>query len=209
MQSIPPHSTASSPYVIILSGTHVTGKETIAINLSQSLNTPWLKGEPVSNSANLAARSNAKHAHSDSSYAAVYGRTWLMRMRMMGLELPTSVPQSPNHGTISGDKNGKCLALVTNYHLRKPARDGVRESLLAEGVRAIFVILQITPGVLSGRTLGAEEPELAERIMKEKVEDLREPSEEETDVLVVDSMQDVDTLTVRIEEIIRQQVGVV
>lgn len=131
-----------------------------------------------------------------------------MRMRMMGLEIPVSVPRSPDNETTDGEKEN-CIALVTNYHLRKPARDGVRASLLAEGVRAIFVILQITPGVLSGRTLGAEEPELAERILKEKVEDLREPFDEETDVLVVDSMQDVDSLTVGIEEIIRRQVGIV
>jgi len=127
----------------------------------------------------------------------------------MGLEIPISVPQSPSNETPIQESYKKCLALVTCYHLRKSARDGIRESLSAEGVGVIFVILQITPVVLSGRTLGAEEPELAERIMREKIEDLREPIKEETDVLIVDSMKDVDSLTVGIEEIIRQQVRTV
>jgi len=100
-----------------------------------------------------------------------------------------------------------CLALVTHFALRKPARDAIRDVMLEKEVRVIFVILQITKDTLSGRTLGAENPELAEKIMEEKREDLREP-EEETDVLVVDSMQDVDALTLNIEEMIRRQVSV-
>jgi gluconate kinase len=79
--------------------------------------------------------------------------------------------------------------------------------MLAKNIRVIFVILQITTDTLSGRTLGAENPELTERIMKEKGEDLREPEEEEADILVVDSMQDVDALTLNIEEMIRLQVA--
>jgi hypothetical protein len=43
--------------------------------------------------------------------------------------------------------------------------------------------------------------------MKEKAEDLREPEEAETDVLVVDSMQDIDALTLNIEKMIRRQVA--
>lgn len=99
-----------------------------------------------------------------------------------------------------------CLALVTCFALRKPARDAIRDVMLAKSVRVIFVILQITRDTLSGRTLGAENPELAARIMEEKAEDLREPLEEEKDVLVVDSMQDVDALILDIEEMIRRQV---
>jgi gluconate kinase len=106
-------------------------------------------------------------------------------------------------------KETGCLALVTHYALRRPGRDAIRDVMLAKDVRVIFVILQITEDTLSGRTLGAEDPELAESIMKEKAEDLKEPDEEERDVLVVDSMQDVDSLTLDIEEMIRRQVAVV
>jgi hypothetical protein len=55
--------------------------------------------------------------------------------------------------------------------------------------------------------LGAENPELAARIMEEKAEDLRKSLEEEKDVLVVDSMQDVNALISDIEEMVRRQVA--
>ena len=99
-----------------------------------------------------------------------------------------------------------CLALVTCFALRKLARDAIRDVMVAKSVRGIFVILQITRDTLSGRTLGAENPELATRIMGEKAEDSRK-SLEEKDVLVVDSMQDVNALILDIEEMVRRQVA--
>ncbi len=63
----------------------------------------------------------------------------------------------------------ECLALVNQPALRRPGRDAIRNVMLAKDFRVIFVILQITTETLSGRTLGAENPELAERLMKEKV----------------------------------------
>ena len=76
-----------------------------------------------------------------------------------------------------------------------------------KGVRVIIVILQITTDTLSGRTLGAEEEGDAVRIMASKAEDLRPPEGEE-DVLVVDSMQQVDALIEDIEGMVRRQVEV-
>jgi hypothetical protein len=43
--------------------------------------------------------------------------------------------------------------------------------------------------------------------MEEKAEDLRKSLEEEKDVLVVDSMQDVNALISDIEEMVRRQVA--
>jgi gluconate kinase len=201
-----------SSYIVILSGTHVTGKETIAVSLSKSLNCPWLKGEFAANSANIISRSQEKRGY---DLGTVYGRTWFKKMQRIGLMSDGS--ESDGGGDSDNEGRGKkkirqketgCLALVTHYALRKLGRDAIRDVMLAKEVRVIFVILQITKVTLSGRTLGAENPELAERIMKEKAEDLREPEEEERDVLVVDSMQDVDALTLDIEDMIRQQVAV-
>lgn len=199
-------------YVVILSGTHVTGKETIAVSLSKSLNCPWLKGEYAANAANVISRSQENRGY---DLGTVYGRTWFKKMQRIGLMSDGS--ESDGGGDSDNEERRKkqkplketgCLALITHFALRKPGRDAIRDIMLEREVRVIFVILQITKDTLSGRTLGAENPELAERIMEEKREDLREPEEEEKDILVVDSMQDVDTLTSDIEEMIRQQVGV-
>jgi gluconate kinase len=104
-------------------------------------------------------------------------------------------------------KSTGCIALVTCFALRKLGRDAIRDVILTKWVRVIFVILQITRDTLSGRTLGAENPELAEEIMEEKAEDLREPLKEEKDILVVESMQDVDALTLVIKEMIGRQLA--
>jgi gluconate kinase len=213
MSEAPTCEASSSSYVVILSGTHVTGKEIIAVSLSKSLNCPWLKGEFAANSANVISRSQEKRGYDPGT---VYGKTWFKKMQRIGLMSDGS--ESDGGGDSDNEDRGKKkklrkketgrLALVTHYALRKSGRDAIRDVMLAKEVRVIFVILQITKDTLSGRTLGAENPELAERIMKEKAEDLREPEEEERDVLVVDSMQDVDALTLDIEEMIRRQVAV-
>jgi gluconate kinase len=205
--SEPPTKEASPPsYIVVLSGTHVTGKETIAISLSKSLDCPWLKGDQVHSASNTIARSQAKRGYDSSS---VYGRTWFTKMQRIGLM--SEKAESDGGGEVDNQdinkKGTACIALVSCFALRKPARDAIRDVMLAKSVRVIFVILQITRDTLSGRTLGAENPELAARIMEEKAEDLREPMEEERDVLVVDSMRDVDALILDIEAVIKRQVA--
>jgi len=205
--SEPPTQEASpSSYMVILSGTHVTGKETIAISLSKSLDCPWLKGEQVHNASNSIARSQEKRGYDSPT---VYGRIWFTKMQRIGLMSERA--ESDGGGEVDSQDPEKnrtgCIALVTCYALRKPARDAIRDVMVAKSVGVIFVILQITRETLSGRTLGAENPELAARIMAEKAEDLREPLEEEKHVLVVDSMQDVNALILDIEEMIRRQVS--
>lgn len=194
-----------SSYIVVLSGTHVTGKETVALSLSSSLDCPWIKGEYAHNSAIVTARLQEKRGIEDS---AVFGRLWLTKMKRIGLHC--EVPEEGGGGSESEDPNQtdkKCIALVSCFAMRKLSRDAIREVMLKNSVRVIFVVLQITTETLSGRTLGAENTELAETIMASKAEDIREPAEEEIDVLVVDSMQDVDTLTKDIEEIIRRHVA--
>jgi gluconate kinase len=204
-------------YIVLLSGTHVTGKDTIAVSLSTSLSCPWLKGDQIHTSSLQIAKSQAKRGH---EFSTVYGKTWFTKMQRIGLmsegyesdgeaeDFPLRSPKSGNPKIkIKGNGGeGACKALVTTYALRKESRDAFRDVMSSKGVRTIFVILQITKHTLSGRTLGAEEPELAERIMEEKVEDLEVPVEGERDVIVVDSMQGIDALTVEIEERIRMQV---
>jgi gluconate kinase len=208
--SDPSTQASASSYTVVLSGTHVTGKETIAVSLSTSLNCRWLKGEPVHASAlRVARKQEERYGYNGST---VYGRSWFTKMQRIGLMSEVALKSDgakklDNHKDVSNEKPRMgCIALVTMYALRTPERDAIRDVMLANSVRAIFVILQITKDTLSGRTLGAEEPELAKKIMKEKLEDLREPLKEETDVLVVDSLQDVDSMTLHIEEMIRRQV---
>jgi hypothetical protein len=61
-------------------------------------------------------------------------------------------------------------------------------------VRPVFVVPHITEETPSGRTPGAEEPRLAERIMTHKVADIQEPLQEEKDVILFDSLRDVNSL---------------
>lgn len=78
--------------------------------------------------------------------------------------------------------------------------------MLANSVKPIFVVLDITEETLSGRTLGAEEPKLARRIMGEKLADIQKPMVEEKDVVLVNSMYDVDQVFTLIMEGIQKQV---
>ncbi|CZR68189.1 uncharacterized protein PAC_18088 [Phialocephala subalpina] len=204
LEETTPKAPATS-YMVVLSGTHVTGKETIAVSLSKSLNCPWLKGEFVHTSAWFAARAQERRGQDRST---VYGRQWFTKMqRQFGLL--SDIPESNGGKAFEPDPKKSstgCIALVTIFALRKQGRDAIREVMLERSVRVIFVVLQITKDTLDGRTLGAEEPDLAETIMESKREDIRLPEVEERDVLVVDSMQDVDALTLDIEERVRRQV---
>ena len=80
--------------------------------------------------------------------------------------------------------------------MRKPSRDAIRAVMRAHSVGVIFVVLQIEPETLMGRTVGAENRELELRILKEKTEDIRVPGEEEAarDTIVVDALMDVDSV---------------
>ncbi|ORY62427.1 uncharacterized protein BCR38DRAFT_239575 [Pseudomassariella vexata] len=128
-------------------------------------------------------------------------------MQRMGLNLTSERPESLPVVVGIRNEGSICNALVTCYALRKSGRDGIRAALRANSVRVLFVVLQISKETLYGRTLAAEEPELAERIMREKVEDILEPMEEEKDLMVVDSLRDVDSLTRDIEGRIRRHVS--
>ena len=64
--------------------------------------------------------------------------------------------------------------------------------------------MHITTETLSGRTLGAEEVELAKSIMGDKIADIEEPLEEK-DVILIDSIHDVDTSFFEIKEGISRQ----
>jgi gluconate kinase len=199
----------ASSYVVLLSGTHVTGKETLAVSLSKSLGCPWLKAEHIHASASFGARSQEKKGY---NYGGVFGRIWFSKLRRLGfladgnesdgeLEVDTcrklrTAPRKPG---------SNCTALISCFAMRKPARDAIRDVMLAHDIRAIFTILHITEETLFGRTLGAEEPELAERIMGEKIADIQKPFQEERDVILIDSMKDVDALFSEIRERIMRQ----
>ncbi|KUJ23688.1 uncharacterized protein LY89DRAFT_679029 [Mollisia scopiformis] len=207
-----PEQDPHSSYVVLLSGTHVTGKETLAVSLSNSLGCPWLKAEMVHNSATFGARSQAKRGL---NYGEVFGRIWYSKLRRIGFLSDgyesdgEGEVEAPGKTTTAPRRLGaECTALISCYAMRKPARDAIRDVMMAHSIRSIFVILNITKETLSGRTLGAEEPELAERIMGEKIEDIQEPLEEEKDIILVDSTRDVDALFVEIKERILQQLSV-
>ena len=192
-----------SSYVVLLSGTHVTGKETLAVSLSKALSCPWIKAEMAHNAATLGSRSQAKRGY---DYGKVFGRIWFSKLRRVGFL--TDCNESDGESKVEAPRKLEtegCTAVVSLPHMRKPAREAIRGVMLAHSVRPIFVIMHITKETLSGRTLGAEEPELAERIMEQKIADIQEPLEEEKDVILIDSLRDVDSLFPEIMEgIIRQ-----
>jgi len=181
-----------SPFVVLLSGTHVTGKETLALKLSSALKWKWIEGDMPHASARFGARSQAARGL---DYAQVFGRIWLTKLMQLGFL---------SEGSTSPDG---CAGLITTLAMRPPARDAMRAALGGVGVRAVFVIMQINTETLEGRTVGAEEPELAERILEEKIKDIQEPGEEEEDVILVEAVRDVDSLFEEIMGKIGERVG--
>lgn len=123
-------------------------------------------------------------------YSTVFGRVYSSKLRQVGFDF---------EGTDS------TLALVTCFHMTPFERNAMRQAMLERNVKPIFVILQITKETLSGRTLGTEEPELAASIMAIKTSNIQPPLEGEKDVITVDSMQDVDTLSAQITAVIEER----
>lgn len=199
-----PQEPKPTSYAVLLSGTHVTGKETLAVSLSRSLNCSWIKAETIYNFAKSGARSQVKKGY---SHDEVFGRIWFSKLRRMGF-LSDGYESDGEVEVGAPRRFGHCTALISCYSMPKPARDAIRHVMLANSIKPIFVILQITEEVLSGRTLGAEEPELAKRIMGEKLADIEEPVlEEEPDVTVIDSMRDIDFLYLEIKDGIDRQLA--
>lgn len=198
-RATPSSSPTTSPtYAVLLSGTHVTGKETLAISLAKELDCSWIKAEMAHNAATFGARSQAARGF---DYGKVFGRIWSSKLQRLGFLASTREPDmemKPRAHDLweegSGRTQQQCAAVISLYHMRKPARDAIRDAMLACSIRPVFVVLQITKETLSGRTLGAEEPRLAERIMEHKIADIQEPLEEERDVILFDSLRDVDAL---------------
>ncbi|KAK5997076.1 hypothetical protein PT974_02428 [Cladobotryum mycophilum] len=117
------------------------------------------------------------------NYSQVFSRIWLSKLRRYGF-----LPGGNGFGGESDMEAPKtlrphCTALIICYAMSKPARDAIRYAMLDHSIKPIFVIMSITKETLSGRTLGAEDPELAERIMEEKIRNIEEPLEEEKDTI--------------------------
>jgi gluconate kinase len=196
----------SSSYIVLLSGTHVTGKETLAVSLSKALSCPWIKAEMAHAAAGFGSKSQAKRGY---DYGKVFGRIWFSKLRRLGFL--TDGNESDGETKVEAPRKlgtEGCTAVLTLYHMRKPDRDAIRDVMRAHSIRSIFVIMHITKETLSGRTLGAEEPALAARIMEKKMADIEKPLEEEKDVILIDSMQDVDTLYPEIMEAISLQLQI-
>jgi gluconate kinase len=192
-----------SSYVVLLSGTHVTGKETLAVSLSKSLGCPWLKGEMSHGSALFGSRSQAKKGY---DYSEVFGRIWFSKLRRMGFLVDRYEPSGERKVPAPRIVGRECTAIITCFAMRKPAREAIRETMLARSIKPIFVIMQITVETLAGRTLGAEEPELAAKIMGHKIADIQAPQDDEQDVIVIDSMRDVEALFFEIKEAIDNRI---
>lgn len=180
--------------------------------MAKALGCPWIKAEMAHNAATFGARSQAAKGF---NYGKVFGRIWSSKLWRLGFPASTSEPdvetepsaEPPGEGG-SGGTQQQCAAIISLYHMRKPARDAIRDAMWACSVRPVFVVLHITEETLSGRTLGAEEPRLAERIMAHKVADIQEPLEEEKDVILFDSLRDVDALFPEILDGVARQLQV-
>jgi gluconate kinase len=206
MSESPQVESKPSSYAVLLSGTHVTGKETLAISLSKALSCPWINAEMTHNAATFGSRSQEKRGY---DYGKVFGRIWFSKLRRLGFL--TDCNESDGESKVEAPRKLEaegCTAVISLHHMRKPARDAIKHVMLAHSIRPIFVIMHITKETLSGRTLGAEEPELAGRIMEQKIADIQEPLEEEKDVILIDSMRDVNALFVEIMEGITRQLQV-
>jgi gluconate kinase len=131
MPELPCPLPPSTPYIIILTGIHVTGKETIALSLLSSFHCLWLKGALIRDSGLAISRAQETRGE---DLAKVYGQMWLKKMQRVGLIIEAVRPSQE-----------QCVAVVSSYALRHFHRDAIRDVLLSQltPVRAIFVILQI------------------------------------------------------------------
>lgn len=180
------------------------------MNLAKALDCVWIKGEMAHSAATFGARAQAGRGL---DYGKVFGRIWSSKMQRLGFLASCSEPEVVNEpadealegGELSGMQQQQGAAVISLYHMRKPARDAIRDALLVRSVKPVFVIMHITEETLSGRTLGAEEPQLAEKIMAHKIADIQEPLEEERDVVLVDSLRDVDALFQEILEAVTRK----
>lgn len=66
------------PHVILLSGTHVTGKETLASNIASNLGCRWIKSEMMHSAAGKAARAQSQKGL---EYNAVFGRVYSAKLQ--------------------------------------------------------------------------------------------------------------------------------
>lgn len=180
-------------YVIILSGTHVTGKETLAVSISNAHECRWIKSEWMHSAATKAAVAQSKRGF---DYKTVFGRVYSTKLQQVGFDFDAEGTGAPS----------KPLALLSCFHMTPFERDAMRQAMLDRNVKPIFAIMHITTETLSGRTLGAEEPELAARIMATKASHIQEPLQEETDVIVIDSMKSLDVVFAEMTEAIRRRV---
>jgi gluconate kinase len=202
-ESVQVENDSSSSYIVLLSGSHVIGKEILAKSLSEHLNCPWISADMAHGAANFGARSQARKGY---DYSKVFGRIWLSKLRRIGFLSDGSESEGESKAKVPRKLGQEgCTAILSVFHMRKPGRDAIRDAMLEHSIRPIFVIMHITQETLSGRTLGAEEPELAERIMAQKRADIQEPHEDERDVILVDSMRDLDTMLPDIKEAITRQ----
>lgn len=74
--------------------------------------------------------------------------------------------------------------VISSHHMRRPAVDAIRDAVFNQAKKLGFAIIYITKETLSGRTSGAEQPDLAERIMGGKIDDIEELEGEEKVILV-------------------------
>ncbi|RAK96392.1 uncharacterized protein BO80DRAFT_484492 [Aspergillus ibericus CBS 121593] len=213
--------TIPTTYILIISGTHVTGKDTIATSLAHTYHCPFLEGEYSYCAAWSIARARAKHGYDTLS---VFGQTWLRKMRRVGLHTPSrsssssssSPPRSPSYSPPLSplseaststnlhpekeERGGRISAIISSPAMRQPHREAIRAVMETYAVGVIFVVLQIERETLMGRTVGAENVDLERRILEEKTEDIRLPGVEEVGVgpgggtIVVDALLDVDSV---------------
>ena len=116
--------------------------------------------------------------------------------------------KDPRRSSLAPRKLGiEYTALISCYAMRQSARDAIRNAMLAQSLKTIWVVMNITKKTLPGWTLGAEEPELAERIMEQKIACIEEPMEDETDIILIDSTRDVDALLLEIKQGVNRQLA--
>ncbi|CEJ91457.1 hypothetical protein VHEMI07167 [[Torrubiella] hemipterigena] len=185
----PKHTTQQEPvYAVFISGTHVTGKEVLAASVADALGCRWIKSEWMNSAAEKAARTQSQRGL---DYNTVFGRVYSNKLAQVGFDF---------------DGTQRPLAVISCFHMPPFERNAMRQAMLERNVKPIFCIMHITTTVLSGRTLGAEEPELAARIMAIKAGAIQDPLEEEKDVILIDSMKNMDDVFVEMTAAIKARI---
>jgi carbohydrate kinase (thermoresistant glucokinase family) len=176
----PTNKPQSKKQIVILAGPCGSGKSTIAKRLGAAFNVPFIEGDEL-HSAEAIGQMTAGVPLEDSIRTP-----WLKRLRQRALSTVTEL--------------GYKRVFVSCCALKQVYRDGFRElEAENEGVKVVFVDLQVEKEELMRRMRGRGNHYMKETMVESQLAIKEQPSSWETDVLPVDADKSAEEI---VEEVV-------